>query len=500
MDFSLRVRLSVMMFLQYFIWGAWGVSIFTFVLSLPIHDGLNFPGDLAGWIGSTLYIGAMISPLFIGLFADRLFATEKVLAILHLLGAVLLGLAAWTTAQGLPRIQEAFNKAAEAEAVPDEGNLRAALAKEGALQKKLEEATAAEKTALQTQLEALQKKTKPAVEKVNKTPEVTAVVRQSFWSLFGLLLGYGLCYMPTVTLTNSLSFRNLSDPDRYFGSIRVLGTIGWIVAGNIVGFALKEASPQPLYLAAGASVVLGLFCFALPHTPPSGGAKTLGDTLGLPALAMLKDRSFLIFVVCSFLITIVLAFYYQLGHPFITSIKPPLPPIALQTIGQFSEIFFMLLIPFGLARVGTKGMLVIGMLAWCVRYAIFATQNVPAVIGLGLPLHGICYDFFFVVSYLYVDRQAPKNLRASAQGMITFVTLGVGMFLGNLLAGEVQSAFTQGGETNWSTLWLVPLAGSVAATLVFAVLFRESGPPAGEVPLSKALEGLEPVEPPEQVH
>jgi nucleoside transporter len=305
--------------------------------------------------------------------------------------------------------------------------------------------------------------------------------------------------MPTLTLTNSLSFRNLSDPDKYFGSIRVLGTIGWIVAGLVVGFLLNEVSAQPLYLAAGASCILGLFCFLLPHTPPSGGAQTLGDTLGLPALAMLKDRSFLVFIICSFLITIVLKFYYQQGNAFVTTLKIPYPAAA-QTLGQFSEIFFMLLIPVGLMRLGTKGMLIVGMLAWCLRYAIFATQNMPAVFGVGLPLHGICYDFFFVVSYLYVDRQAPQNLRASAQGMITFVTLGAGMFLGALLTGEVMKYFTEGSQTDWTRVWLVPLVGSAAATVLFALLFREPRMAPKKVSVEEAMEGLVPIEPPDQVH
>jgi nucleoside transporter len=471
MDLSLRIKLSTMMFLQYFIWGAWGVVIFKFIGTLPTEGGLNFPGDLQGWIGATLPIGAMISPIFIGLFADRFFATEKVLAILHLTGAVLLGWAAWTCDQDLPRVEKSFRAAAQAQKV-GRGNLLDALEQEKALKKEVEEATETkeEKT---NELKKFQKELlQPAVKKVNQTPDVKAAVWDAFFSLMLFLLGYALCFMPTITLTNSLSFRNLSDPDKYFGGIRVLGTIGWIVAGVVVGFFLNETSTQPLYLAAAASVVLGVFCFALPHTPPSGGAKTLGDTLGLPALAMLKQTSFLVFFICSFLITIVLAFYYQQGNPFVTDIGTPYPA-AVQTLGQISEIFFMLLIPVGLRHLGTKGMLVLGMLAWCLRYAIFATENVPAVIALGLPLHGICYDFFFVVSYLYVDRQAPPNLRASAQGMITFITLGVGMFLGNLLAGGVVENYKTGDQVEWSAVWLVPLVGSVIATILFGLFFHE---------------------------
>jgi nucleoside transporter len=499
MDLSLRLRLSVMMFLQYVVWGSWGLAIFTFVGSLPTLGGLNFSGDAVGWIGATLPIGAMISPLFIGLFADRLFSTEKVLAILHLLGAVLLGWAGWTCTQHLPQVEAAFRQAATAERVGT-GNLLDALAEEKRLQDELKAAPEEQKAAIQNKLGLFQEKTlEPAVKRVNQTPEVAEAVNHAFWPLFSILLAYGLCFMPTLTLTNSISFRNLSDPDRYFGGIRVLGTIGWIAGGLVVSFFLHEASAQPLYLAAAVSVLLGLFCFFLPHTPPSGGAKTLGDSLGLPALAMLKERSFLVFFICSFLITIVLAFYFQLSHPFLTAINAPYP-LAIQTLGQFSEIFFMLLLPVGLARIGTKGMLVIGMVAWCLRYAIFAWQNVPAVIFIGLPLHGICYDFFFVVAYLYVDRKAPKDLRASAQGMIAFVLLGLGMFLGNLVAGDVKGAFPKGAGTDWTSVWLVSLGGSLVATLLFALLFREPRTEVADVTVTKAMEGLEPVEPPEQVH
>lgn len=405
------------------------------MLTEPAKGGLGFPGPLVGWIDSTLAIGAMISPLFLGLFADRLFATQKLLAVLHIAGAALLVWAAYHCDQSVAALQAA-------------------------------------------------------------TPGDPAAVNAAFRPFFWIMLGYALCYMPTLTLTNSLSFRNLSDTDRYFGSIRVLGTIGWIAAGLLVGVFLKEVSVQPLYLAAGASFVLGVFCVFLPHTPPTGGSKTVGDALGLPALAILKDRSFLIFVICSLLISVVLKFYYQLGNPFLKDLGV-VRPTAMQTIGQVSEICFMLLIPVGLRWSGTKGMLVAGMLAWCLRYAVFATQNVPAVIGIGLPLHGICYDFFFVVSYLYVDRQAPAHLRASAQGMITFVTLGVGMFVGALFAGAVVQRFTTSTGTEWTPVWLIPLAGSAVATGIFWVLFREPGARVEPVSVTKAIEALEPAEPAE---
>jgi nucleoside transporter len=477
MDQNVRVKLSIMMFLEYFVWGAWGVAIGTYLFNLPTQGGLDFTGGQGGWIGAAIPIGAMISPLFIGLIADRLFSTEKVLAVLHLLGAVFLGWAAYTCSQGYPEVKSAFESVAKEQKI-GEYTLLDALAKQSELQEEVAKASGPTKEEAEAKLKAFNEKhdkaIQEAVKRANENPAVSNPVSQLFTKFLWIMIGYSLCYMPTLTLTNSISFRNLSDPDKQFGGIRVLGTIGWIAAGLVVGFLVKATSPQPLYLAAGASVALGLFSFMLPHTPPSGGAKTLGDTLGLPALGMLKDTSFLIFFICAFLIQLALAFYYQLANKFLTDIHAPYPT-ALQTIGQVSEIFFMLMIPIGLTRLGTKWMLTIGMLAWCIRYAVFAWQNVPAVIGIGLPLHGICYDFFFVVAYLYVDRQAPSQLRASAQGLITFITLGVGWFLGNLISGYVKDLYTEGSTIHWTSVWLVPLAGSLISTIAFAILFRQSG-------------------------
>jgi nucleoside transporter len=493
MSFSLRLRLSIMMFLQYFIWGAWSVTLVTFLESPPSQGGLGFSGSQWAYIAATMPIGAMISPIFIGLFADRLFSTERVLVVLHLAGAALLGYAAFTCEQNLAGILDSFQTAAKDVKLKDvhtmDTTLLAILEDEKLTKEQIQKLKeGAEREELKMDLDRSQRNISgPALAKIYRLPEVADKVTQTSYWLFGIMLGYALCYMPTITLTNSLSFRNLSNPDRYFGSIRVLGTIGWIVAGWVlggwVGSALgrfgitipdiKVVSPQPLYLAAGASLALGLFCFALPHTPPSGGAKTLGETLGLPALAMLKDTSYAVFFVCSFLITILLAFYYSLVHKFLTDIGAPNPTVLL-SFGQVSEILFMLLLPVGLAYLGTKKMLAIGMLAWAVRYGIFYTLDLPAIMYVGVPLHGICYDFFFVVSYLYVDRKAPSDLRASAQGMITFITLGVGMFLGNLLQGYVQEYFTSFlGRTEWKMVWIYPAAGAAIATFLFFMLFEE---------------------------
>jgi nucleoside transporter len=490
------MRLSVMMFLQYFVWGSWGVALGTYMVGLPIDGGLNFSGEQVGLIYGTTAIGAMISPLFVGLFADRLFATEKMLAVLHLVGAGLLGWAAYTCSQSQPEVKAAFEKAALEVKTEDGTTLQAALGREKKLKEEIDNAKddPAKQKELQEQLDEHDKtQVQPAIKRVNEGPAVSNAVSRTYTLLFWIMLAYNICYMPTITLSNSLSFRNLSDPDRYFGSIRVLGTIGWIVAGWIVGFGLNAVSPDQIYLAAGGSVLLGLCCFALPHTPPSGGAKTLGDAVGLPALGMLKELSFLIFSICSFLMVVVLAFYYTWANRFLSDIHIP-APTATQTLGQISEIAFMLLIPVALARLGTKGTLLVGMLAWCLRYAIFAWQNVPAVVAIGLPLHGVCYDFFFVVSYLYVDRRAPSHLRASAQGIITFITLGVSMFVGNLIAGKVVDHYKVGDSIAWSSVWIVPLIGAVISAVLFAVFFREPREGPGSVKLQEVAEDLRPVE------
>ncbi len=532
MDLSLRVRLSIMMFLEYFVWGAWAVAFGTFLSALPTAGGFLFPGDAVGLLYGTSSIGAMISPLFVGLFADRLFSTEKVLAVFHLAGAGLLGAAAWLCQTNLPATQQTFDDLAKQEKVifPDtrkaiekldemkkqidslpDGDAKRTLEKEIVESEKLKEerlATApvlSESLKTQKQLEedvskAASEESKKDIEnvlkerkaanegsitKIKESEKYKAEVNKTYYPLLWIMLAYALVYMPTLTLTNSISFRNMNDADKHFGSIRVLGTIGWIAAGLVVGFLLKPTSPEPLFLAAVSSLALGLFCFALPKTPPSNDSKSVSDMLGLPALAMLKSPAFVVFLVCSFLLMIPLAFYYAWANKFLADIKAPYPA-AIQTLGQISEIFFMLAIPFCLRRFGTKGMLLIGMGAWVVRYAIFATLYGPAIVLIGLPLHGICYDFFFVVSYLYVDRKAPKHLRASAQGIITFITLGVGQFLGNQLGGYVKDYFAVGDTIKYQEFWLVPMATAAVATILFAALFfdktADAQPAMGELP------------------
>ena len=390
MNSNIRFKLSVMMFLQYFVWGAWYVTLGTWLAKT-----LGFSGEQVGLAAGTTAVAAMISPFFVGMVADRFFATERILAVLHIVGGAAL---------------------------------------------------------------------------------FAASIQSSFVPLYGILLGYAICYMPTLALTNSISFRQMADPSREFPGIRVLGTIGWIVAGLVIGTSNLEATAIPMRLAAGASAVLGLFCLALPHTPPqkSGRRVGWGEILGLDALKLMRDPSFAIFVAGSFLVCIPLQFYYAFTNLFLNETGVT-NAAGKMTLGQMSEIFFMLVMPWFFRRLGVKYMLLAGMMAWTARYILFAAGNNGPLVWMlyaGILLHGICYDFFFVTGQIYVDGKAPAHLRAAAQGFIAFVTLGVGMFIGSWLSGKIVDRFATAGAHAWDRIWLVPAAGAAVVLLLFAVLFR----------------------------
>ena len=394
---SVRVKLSAMMFLQYFVWGAWYVTMGTW-----LGQTLHFSGEQIGLAAGTTALAAMISPFFVGMVADRFMATERILAGLHVLGGIVLFVASKQT---------------------------------------------------------------------------------TFGGFYGVLLIYTLCYMPTLALSNSLSFRQMADPGREFPPIRVLGTIGWIVAGLVIGTLGLEATGTPLQIAGGASILLGLFCLALPHTPPlekaAGTRVTWGDIVGLDALKLMGERSFAIFVIGSFLICIPLQFYYAFANMFLNEIHVS-NAASKMTLGQGSELFFMLVMPWFFRRLGVKWMLLVGMMAWTARYAFFAFGNNSDLVWMlyaGIVLHGICYDFFFVTGQIYVDTKAPGDLRAAAQGFIAFVTLGVGMFIGSWASGRVVDAYVTNGGHDWQGIWLVPAAASGVVLLLFAFFFT-SGKPA----------------------
>jgi nucleoside transporter len=399
MPIGIRLKLSAMMFLQYFIWGAWYVAMGAY-----LNETLQFNGQQVGLAYGSTALAAMISPFFVGMVADRFFATERILAALHIGGAVLL---LWV-------------------ATLDE-----------------------------------------------------------FRVFYPVLIAYTLFYMPTLALTNSLSFHQMSDPGRQFPGVRVLGTIGWIVAGYVIDLLGYGRSAGMFQAAAVASFALGLFSLALPHTPPArlGHAIAARDVLGLDALKLMKDRSFTIFVLGSFLICIPLQFYYAFANAFLSEIGVA-NPTSKMTLGQWSEILFMLVMPWFFVRFGVKWMLIVGMLSWSTRYALFAYGNggeLMWMLWVGIALHGICYDFFFVTGQIYTDKRAPVEIRAAAQGFIAFVTLGVGMFIGSYLSGWVVDRFAMGATHDWRSIWLVPAAGAAVVLVLFAAFFRYRDEPAAAV-------------------
>jgi nucleoside transporter len=389
-----------MMFLQFFIWGCWFVTMGTF-----LGGTLQATGAQAGLAYSTQSWGAILAPFIIGLIADRYFNAERILGILHLLGALLMYL---------------------------------------------------------------------------------MFKSQTFEQFYPYVLGYMIAYMPTLALVNSVSFRQLTDPSRQFSFVRVWGTAGWIIAGLAISYvfdwdaaeaAAAGALRNTFLLGSVVSLLLAIYSFTLPATPPTakGGPFSLRAALGLDALKLLKDRNYLMFFVSSVLICIPLAFYYQNANLFLTEVGM-VNATGKMTIGQISEFCFMLLLPIFLLRFGIKKTLLVGMLAWAVRYVLFAfggPGNVTAVLLLGVALHGICYDFFFVSGQIYTDSKAGEHYRSAAQGLITLATYGVGMLIGFSVAGEITDKFLVDGQHDWYHIWIYPAGFAAAVMILFALLFKE---------------------------
>ncbi len=383
------------MFLQFFVWGAWFVTLGTYL------NGLGFSGTDIGSAYLTNNIGAIVAPFFVGMIADRFFASERICGVLHLAGGMIL-----YYVSTLERVDE----------------------------------------------------------------------------IIVSLLVYNACYMSSLALANSIGFAHLNDPDTQFPRVRVWGTIGWIVAGLTITFVLAgftdnvEATRLPMTMAAACSMVLGLYCFTLPHTPPAAKGKQvkIGDVLGLDALALLKDRSFGLFALSSLLICIPLAFYYSFANLFLNELGMQ-GVAAKMSLGQMSEAMFMLAMPLCFRRLGVKWMLLVGMVAWVVRYGLFAYGSMDLVgfLYLGILLHGVCYDFFFVTGQIYVNQQAASEIRASAQGFLALITYGVGMAIGTYIAGMVVDAHLIEGGHEWRSIWLLPCAFAAGIAVLFALVFRE---------------------------
>ena len=401
MSTKTKIQLSLMMFLQFFIWGGWFVTLGTF-----LGNDLNATGAETGMAFSTQSWGAIIAPFFIGLIADRYFNAEKILGVLHLIGAVIM----YYMAQA-----------------------------------------------------------------------------ESFDAFYPLVFAYMVAYMPTLALVNSVSFFQMKDPAKEFSLIRVFGTIGWIVAGLVISYVFhwdsKESISQgalsnTFTMVAIASLILGLISFTLPKTPPSqsDGAISISDILGLDALKLLKDRNFLMFFITSILICIPLAFYYQQANPFLVELGME-NPTGKMTLGQISEVLFMLLLPFFFKKFGFKKTLLVGMLAWAVRYALFAYGNageLTFMLIMGIALHGICYDFFFVSGQIYTDFKAGEKVKSAAQGLITLATYGIGMLVGFWVAGKISDKYTlTDGTHDWEVIWMIPAVFALGVMVLFVVIFKD---------------------------
>jgi nucleoside transporter len=404
---TVRLQLSAMMFLEFFIWGAWFVTLGTFLI-----NNLHATGAETGAVFSTQSWGAIIAPFIVGLIADRYFNAEKIMGVLHIVGAVLL--------------YQVYHIGAVTNVYP------------------------------------------PGV--------------------FYYLLIYMILFMPTLALVNSISFNQMTNTEKQFPGVRVWGTIGWIVAGLAISFVFVWDSAENVkagfmkdtfLLASIASLVLGIFSFTLPKTPPKiakGAQVKVSEILGLDALKLLKDKNFLIFFIASILICIPLAFYYQYANPFLQDIGMT-NPTAKMSLGQFFEIFFLLMLPFFFKKFGFKITILAGMLAWAIRYALFAYGNagdLTFMLIIGIILHGVCYDFFFVSGQIYTNAKAGEKFRSAAQGLITLATYGIGMLIGFEIAGLIADAYKTGENTfDWKMIWIIPSIIALFVFLLFLIFFND---------------------------
>lgn len=399
MKSSTGASLSLMMFLEYFVWGAWYVTVGTYMkVNLGASDGQ---------IGATygaLAIATMISPFFVGMVADRFFAAQRIMGVLHLVGAALLFLAT-------------------------------------------------------------------RIENPN--------------TFYWVILFYSLLYMPTIALSNSVAFGQMTDPGKQFPWIRVFGTVGWIVAGLLIGALGIEKTGSTFYMAAAASAALGVISFILPNTPPKGRTAdgTAAGALGTEAFVLFRNKPYLIFFIAAILVCIPLSFYYGFANLFLNEAGME-NAASRMILGQVSEAVFILAIPFLFNRIGVKNMLLLGMVAWILRYLCFAYGNVETanwMLYAGILLHGICYDFFFVTGYMYTEKKAGAQIKNAAQGLFTFATYGLGMFIGTYFSGLIAgmytldrvNPFTNMNGHDWTSIWYVPAIIAALVLLYFILFFKE---------------------------
>ena len=388
-------RLGAMMFLQFFIWGAWFVTLGTYLVQGPLQASASQVAT--AYLSQS--IGAIVAPFLVGLIADRYFAAQRILAVLHLAGAALMWGASTAT---------------------------------------------------------------------------------SFGTFSACVMAYMLLFMPTLALANSIAMRHMQSSEKQFPLVRVAGTVGWIVAGVLIGWLGWEQAHRLEFtfrMAAAASLVLGLYALPLPHTPPLAQQRnaTLGQILGLDALRLLKSRSYLVFFLASIAICVPLSFYYNFTNAYLNDLGVR-GAAGLQSLGQVSEVLLMLAMPFLFVRLGVKTMLAVGMAAWVLRYGMFAYGNADsgfALLVIGIVLHGICYDFFFVTGQIYTDVHAGPDTRSSAQGFITLATYGVGMLIGTFLSGAVVEHYTTAAGPDWRQIWLFPAGVALVVLVAFLFLFRE---------------------------
>jgi nucleoside transporter len=392
MSTLLLVRLWLMVFLHYFIWGAWYSAMSTYL------SKLGFEGSQIGLAYGTTAVGALVSPFIVGIVADRFFATQRILGVLHLVGAALLY---WVS------------------------------------------------------------------------------TLKDFSSFYPVLIAYTITYMAGHGLTNALTLHHSKNPAKEFPFVMWMASIGWIVAGLTVNW-LKFADNAGMFqLASAAALVMGLYSLTLPHTPPKGANTpvSVGALLGFDAIKLFRDRSFATFMICSFLICIPLSFYFTWTNQFMTEMNVS-DPTAKMTLGQVSDVVFLLMLPFLLPRLKAKGILIIGMAAWAVRFSLFALfHQQPTALWMlytGILLHGMCYDFIFVMGRMYVDKRAGEDIRAAAQGLHAIFTLGAGMFVGSWLSGIVAQKYTHGTMHDWQAIWLIPATMGAVLVIVFALLFKDN--------------------------